>query len=419
MLRLPHCAIIIIATALAACSNPTPTPSPTATPTAIAVANSGVIAPTNRDDPQTFLATLPAAEQACLAANSDPMRLLTLAGLPGAEIASPQAAADAIDCLGDDTLLRVFLSAMLVDVGPLSRDSSDCIRAGFADFDLRPLLLAGDVSSGPGDNLLERAAMFGSLRPFLLALSCLNRPEWVAGLQYFSMPKDNWAILKCVRNVIGGTDALADALQPRGGPIPRAFRHAEIECLSLPLPEPATGKISLISRENPQAFLSALPAAEQDCLSAYPDPGRVMNLAKIASPYEAVEMLSCLGHNTLMRIFLGWTIADIGPLSRESSACVRAGFARFSAIDLRLDLLERRDDEMSHRGSSALMWAGFLLPLCLNDAERQAAFPHGHRFSDDALEHWQCLMNKLGGPIKLTVESPSYYAAMTECPERE
>ena len=354
MLKLLYCLIITTAAALLACTSPTPTPSSTATPTptpaettamptptpqltatatptprpttaptptiapeptaaAGMVAPAGIIAPIDADNPQAFLSTLPAAEQACLAANSDPMRIMTLAGLPGAEIGSPQEIADVINCLGDDTLLRVFLSGMLTDVGPLSQDSSACIRAGFANLDLRPVIMAGDFASGPGYDLLEQAAMFGSLRPHLLALSCLSEPEWVAGLTYFAMPENHREILQCVRETVGGPAALATALQPLDGPIPRAFMNAESQCLMLPLPPPAAegGEISLIDMDNPQASLSTLSAAEQTCLAAHPNPMDALTSLPLVSsggeadtPEPAAELLACLGDDALLRVFL-------------------------------------------------------------------------------------------------------------------
>ena len=457
MPKLLYCAIVAMAAALLACASPTPTPSPastpvptpTARPTATAtpaprptlaptptaapeptaaagmVAPAGIIAPIDADDPQAFLSTLPAAEQTCLTENSDPMRAITLAGLPGAAIASPQDMAELLDCLGDDTLMRIFLSGMLVDVGPLSRDSSDCIRAGFANLDLRPALMAADLSAGPGYDLLEQAALFGSLRPYLLALSCLSEPEWIAGLTYFAMPENHREILQCVRETVGGPAALAAALQPLDGPIPRAFMHAESRCLMLPIPQPsaANGEISLIDTDNPQAFLSTLPAAEQACLAAHPNPMDALASLPLAplgaetdTPEPAAEVIACLGDDTLMQVYLSGIITKPASLSRESSACIRAGFA---GLDLRPVMLTGGVDGMSEADVSALAWAGFLLPLCLNDAERQAAFPYGG-IPDAALAGWRCLMDQLGGPawLRLTRElSPSHYAAMVECPE--
>ena len=421
MPKLLYSAIVAMAAAMLACTSPTPTPDPTA----IAIADSGVIASIDADNPQAFLSTLPAAEQACLAANSDPMRVMTLAGLPGAEIASPQEIADVIDCLGDDTLLRVFLSGMLVDVGPLSADSSDCLRAGFANLDLRPTLMAGDFASGPGYDLLEQAALFGSLRPYLLALSCLSEAEWVTGLTYFAMPENHREILQCVKETVGGPAALAAALQPLDGPIPRTFMNAESQCMMLPIPQPsaASGEISLIDMDNPQAFLSTLPAAEQACLAAHPNPMDALTSLPLVSsgsdadtPEPAAELLACLGDDTLLRVFLSVLISDLDSLSQESSECVRAGFADYN-LNLRLLLLADGFDGMSAVDASVLSWVGFLLPLCLNDAERQAAFPYGG-IPEAALAGQRCLMTRLGGPAGLARESsPSYYAAMVECPE--
>ena len=465
MPKLLYCLIIAIAAALLACTSPTPTPAPTATPaptpasrptathipspqptttptlrptiaptptaapepTAAAgmVAPAGIIAPIDADNPQAFLSTLPAAEQACLAANSDPMRILALAGLPGAEIASPQEIADVIDCLGDDTLMQIFVSGMLTDVGALSADSSACIRAGFASLDLRPLIMAGDFASGPAYDLLEQAALFGSLRPYLLALSCLSETEWIAGLTYFAMPENHREILQCVRETVGGPAALAAALQPLDAPIPRAFMNAESQCLMLPIPQPAAanGEISLIDTNNPQAFLSTLSAAEQACLSAHPNPMDALTSLPLVSsggdaeaPEPAAELLACLGDDTLLRVFLSMLISDLNSLSQESSECVRAGFAGYN-LNLRPLLLADGFDNMSEADVSVLSWAGFLLPLCLNDAERQAAFPYGG-IPDAALAGQRCLMERLGGPAGLARETtPSYYAALVECPE--
>ena len=69
MPKLLYCLIITMAAALLACTSPTPTPAP----------------------------------------RQPRRRAMTLAGLPGAEIASPQEAAAVIDCIGDDTLRRVTL----------------------------------------------------------------------------------------------------------------------------------------------------------------------------------------------------------------------------------------------------------------------------------------------------------------------
>ena len=476
MLKLLYCLIITTAAALLACASPTPTPDPRATlaptpaattatltpaattatltpapqltatatpsprptlaptptaapkPTTAAgmVAPAGIIAPIDADNPQAFLSTLPAAEQTCLTENSDPMRAITLAGLPGAAIASPQDVAKLIGCLGDDTLMQIFLSGMLVDVGPLSADSSACIRAGFANLNLRPVLMAGDFAAGPGYDLLEQAALFGSLRPHLLALSCLSETEWVAGLTYFAMPENHRETLQCVRETVGGPAALAAALQPLDGPIPRTFMHAETQCLMLPIPQPAAdgGEISLIDTDNPQAFLSTLSAAEQACLAAHPNPMDALTSLPLVSsggeadtPEPAAELLACLGDDALLRVFLSVLISDLDSLSRESSECVRAGFAGYN---LRSLLLADGFDNMSAADVSVLSWAGFLLPLCLNDAERQAAFPYGHSISDTGRAGWRCLMDQLGGParLRLTRElSPSYYAALVECPE--
>ena len=306
MLKLLYCAILVMAAALAACSSPTatplpptatpvptptprptatpiPTPPPTSAPTPAATpeptrADAGAVAPIDLDDPQAFLSALPAAEQACLAANSDPMQALTLAGLPGAEIASPQEAAALIACLGDDTLLRIFLTGMLAGVGgPLSPESSACVRAGFGNLDLRPVMLAGAAESDPG------GAMFGSTAALFVALSCLNEAEWRAATPALGMSPGDRATLRCVRETLGGPAAMAAALQLPADAAgrPAAFVRAEAQCAANPTltpPAPA-GVIALLDLDDPQAFLSALPVAEQACLAANSNPMWVLTLA--------------------------------------------------------------------------------------------------------------------------------------------
>ena len=403
MLKLLYCAILVLAAALAACSSPTPTPRPpTATPvptppppTATPVptppptvaptpaatpeptrADAGAVAPIDLDDPQAFLSALPAAEQACLAANSNPMRVLTLAGLPGAAIASPQESAALLACLGDDTLLRIFLTGMLAGVGgPLSPESSDCVRAGFGNLGLRPVMLARAAESDPG------GAMFGSTAALFVALSCLNEAEWQAAAPALGMSPGDRATLRCVRETLGGPAAMAAALQLPADAAgrPAAFVRAEAQCAANPTlaPPAAAGVIALIDLDNPQVFLSALPVAEQACLAANSNPMWVLTLAglpgtEIASPQEWAAMIDCLGDDTLLRVFLSRLLPGVGPLSQESSDCVRAGFANF---DLRSALLAGAAESYPGASIAGSMAAFFLALSCLNDADWQAAAP--------------------------------------------
>ena len=60
-------------------------------------------------------------------------------------------------CLEDETLLRLFLTGVIGQTGPLSAESSTCVRSGFANFDLRSVMFATPAESE------EEAAMVGGM----------------------------------------------------------------------------------------------------------------------------------------------------------------------------------------------------------------------------------------------------------------
>ena len=86
----------------------------------------------------------------------------------------PEETAALIQCLEDETLLRLFLTGLIGQTGPLSAETSTCVRSGFANFDLRSVMLATPAESN------EAAAMAVSMAGFLLTLSCLSEEEWQA-----------------------------------------------------------------------------------------------------------------------------------------------------------------------------------------------------------------------------------------------
>ncbi len=143
-----------------------------------------------------------------------------LGGAP--DLVSPEETTALIQCLEDETLLRLFLTGLIGQTGPLSAESSVCVRSGFAHFDLRSVMLATPVES-------DAAAMAGSMAGFLLTLSCLNDEEWQAVGPSLGMGADDRDGLQCVLAELGGPEGLAAALQPGAGP-PTAFSKASATC---------------------------------------------------------------------------------------------------------------------------------------------------------------------------------------------
>ena len=55
-----------------------------------------------------------------------------------------------VGCLEDETLARVFLAGFVPGPGPLSQESSDCVRAAFEVINPREVMTAG-IEGRPGE----------------------------------------------------------------------------------------------------------------------------------------------------------------------------------------------------------------------------------------------------------------------------
>ncbi len=176
------------------------------------------------------MSDLSGAEQSCLLGNVDSQRLMAL--LSGPEFASPEETVEFVQCLEDETLLRLFLTGLIGQTRSLSEETSTCVRSGFADFDLRATMLSS--ASGPGG---EEAAMVGSMAGFFLTLSCLNEEEWRIASPTLGLGPDDREGVQCVTNELGGPEGVAAALQSDAGP-PTAFISAAMACNLQMMEEP-------------------------------------------------------------------------------------------------------------------------------------------------------------------------------------
>jgi hypothetical protein len=158
-----------------------------------------------------LLADLSEAERACLSEAIGPERLESL--LSNADPAAGEMSAAMIACLGHERLLRIFLTAILLQTGPLSVESSACIREGFADIDLAAVLLP-PAPGGSGDSPSELTAFIGLFSAF----SCLNEGEWKAAGPVFGFAPEDREGLHCVMEKLGGPEELAALMQPGAGP---------------------------------------------------------------------------------------------------------------------------------------------------------------------------------------------------------
>ncbi len=154
------------------------------------------------DDPMAIASELSEAELACITGVADVASLMQIFAAP--EMASPEQQAQVFGCFEDETVLRLYLTGILVGTGPLSVETSQCIRAGMEGVDLAAVMQAGAT----GD---EAGAMAGT-STFILALTCLNEDEWQAAAPVLGAAPEERENLQCVVEEMGGPDGFAETL---------------------------------------------------------------------------------------------------------------------------------------------------------------------------------------------------------------
>ena len=224
--------------------SPTDTPAPTPTPTVAATlpptqapasaagdgsgpSSAGALAPLPIDDVGALMGQISDAERACLAASPaiSPDRLAQLTTSP--EAATPEERAALLDCLEHETELRLLLTAVLTATGPLSVESSACLRDSYADVDVAHLL-DGAVSD-PGNDVAAQQAMARTMVMFMVSLSCLNEEEFAMGGQAMGIAPGEYEGFQCVLKAAGGQEGLVVWLSP-GAEFPAALFEAAFNC---------------------------------------------------------------------------------------------------------------------------------------------------------------------------------------------
>ena len=178
----------------------TPTPEPTATPVTL-----GVLAPLQALDTSALLSELSDTELACIGDNPEKVAR-SLAG-PGS--ASREEQAEFIGCLEDETVARIFLAGFAPGPGPLSQESSDCVRAAFDVIDPKAVMTAG-IDGDPA------RAMAGGMTGLFVTMACLNDEEWEASAPQVGMGPDERVGMQCLLAQLGGPGQMAEAMIAAG-----------------------------------------------------------------------------------------------------------------------------------------------------------------------------------------------------------
>jgi len=176
------------------------------------------------DDPRAFLSGLSPREQSCLGDKGiGPQELSQMTGRsPGG---SPETATDIVNCLQDDTVLRLFLTTLVGQVEPFSQGTSSCIREGFVPIDLRGLLAPAVAGFTPENSL----AMW--LVALNVSVVCMNDDEWAIYAPRLGMKHQDRERAACLFEELGGPAKLAEAMRDASfGEPPEAFLRAADTC---------------------------------------------------------------------------------------------------------------------------------------------------------------------------------------------
>ncbi len=401
-----------------------PSPTVTAVSPGDGSETAGGLAGPNMDDPQVFLSGLSVDEQSCLSDSgigvSQVMAAMTSAG-------SSEEGDAIIDCLGEETLLRMFLSELLIAPGDLSAETSDCIRDGLGGLSLRSLLKSGGADAELDDEI-------AGLASFLTVTACLEDGEWEAAAPVLGLGPRDESGTDCLLAELGGPTGLAEALlRTDESGLPTAFIAATNKCgvgftempgdsgpgdvggdstedMALP-----PDRLVPFAVDDPQAFLSGLSPREQSCLG---DKGigpeellQMTGRSPGSSPETTADIVNCLQDDTVLRLFLTTLVGQVEPFSEETSLCIREGFV---PIDLR-GLLAPAIAFGSPASSLAMSMAALNVSVvCMNDEEWAIYSPRLGMQPEDK-EGAACLFDELGGPEQ--VVKAMQEASLGETPE--
>ena len=206
-------------------------PTPTEASTAIrpsptnAAPMPDTLAPLPISNTQSFLSGVSEAERTCVSEAVSPDRLTVL-------LNSPESATEAerlalIGCLENDTTLRLFLTPVLTATGPLSAESSACLRSSFADTDVGALMLA--TTGAPGANTDPEAAMAQAMISSMVSLGCLDEGEFRAAGPAMGVSPEEYENFQCVLSEVGGPEKMAELMHTDAG-FPAPLFEAAFGC---------------------------------------------------------------------------------------------------------------------------------------------------------------------------------------------
>ena len=156
------------------------------------------ITPIEVENPASLVAQLSEAELDCVAELAGTGDLLEFLASPG-----PEHEESLLDCLNDETMMRMFLGAFL-QASALSEESSACIRPGVAGIDLRSVMQAEDEIDD------AQAVAAGAVE--IVAYACLNDEDWQAVASARGLDSSVRELFQCMMDVLSGPEGTAAKL---------------------------------------------------------------------------------------------------------------------------------------------------------------------------------------------------------------
>ena len=165
-----------------------------------------VIIPLNLSDSEAALSRLSKSEISCLEQAAGLGRLPEILRDVGVPVTEEEAWI--VACLADETLFGAFLGMLLWDSGPLSQETSACLRTGLEWVDLRELT-AEETWGWEQDDRAEAIFFSG----YFTAVACLNQEEWDATATALGQDPGDQEIIQCFLEAVGGPEALVAAME--------------------------------------------------------------------------------------------------------------------------------------------------------------------------------------------------------------
>ncbi len=142
---------------------------------------------------------------------------------------SPQTTATIINCLQDETILRLFLTSLVGLTEPFSPVTSMCIEEGLVLLDLRQLLAPAETRDAPVNSLALGMVALN------VSVVCMDDDEWDIYASRLGMQPRDREGAACLFEELGGPAKVVEAMQEASlGEVPEELAEAFETCITLP-----------------------------------------------------------------------------------------------------------------------------------------------------------------------------------------